>query len=380
MTSHSVRYLFAIAVAMPLSAGAQAGGFLVRLGNDTIAVERFERSAGKIEGSIVRHFPQTNILKYSIALNTDGTVASYEQVVTRADGSPPPNAPSSPPRMTFTADSVVRNIIQNGQPAVLRHAAPKGTLPAIASSWLGYEMMIQTAKRDGVVHTIGFGAQAVPAKQDVRLIGADSAEHVVQGFRTGFKLDRAGRIARGDGSLTTQKFVTTPLANADIAAIATAWAAKEAGAQPMGMSTRDTVNANIGSAQVMIDYGRPAARGREIWGKLVPFDTTWRFGANAATQMRTDKDLEIGGMTVPAGFYTLWLYPSAGQSFLIVNSQTGQWGTAYDAAKDVVRIPVDKHMSLPATAAEERFRIFVQGDMLMMHWANGGYGARIRAK
>ncbi|MGQ0538245.1 MAG: DUF2911 domain-containing protein [Gemmatimonadaceae bacterium] len=369
------------------AAQAQSGGFLVRLGSDTIAVERFERRGGKIEGTLVRRTPQTNLVRYTITLNADGSVAAYEQAIQRPDGSPAPNAPV-PLTMTFAGDSVLRNVVRNNEPVTLRSAAPKGTVPSIGGSWLAYELLIDAAKRADAagpgagVHTIGFNPQqAAPARADVRFIGADSAELVVQGFRTGFKLAGDGRITRGDGSLTTQKFIVTPLANPNVAAIASAWAAKDAAGQPMGSaSPRDTVNAAVGAATIMIDYGRPAKRGREIWGKLVPFDTTWRLGANAATQFRTDKDLAIGGVTVPAGFYSLWLYPTADKTWLIVNTQTGQWGTMYDQSKDLVRIPVEAHMSLPEGEGEERFRIFVAGDMLMMHWDKGGYGVKIRAQ
>lgn len=365
------------ALSLPLCAQAQSGGFLVKLGTDTIAVERYERSGNTITGSLLRRSPQPFIVRYTITLNPDGTVAAYEQSTLRPDGSPAPNAPV-PLKMRFLGDSVIREIVQNGQPATLRSAAPRGTLPFIGLSWLATEMQVQAAKKGGPVHTISFNPrQAAPTPLEVRLIGADSAEIVEQGFRTGVRLDESGRIARGDGSLTTQKWIATPISNPDIATIAKAWAA----AQPMGAaSTRDTVNAKIGNATLWIDYGRPAKRGREIWGALVPLDTVWRFGANAAAQMRTDRDLEIGGVTVPAGFYSLWLLPSAGQSYLIVNSQTGQWGTQHDASNDVARIPLEKHMALPAAAMEERFRVFVQGDMLMMHWDRGGYGVKVRAK
>ena len=369
----------AAAVALPLAGEAQARGFLVRLGSDTIAIERFERSADRIDGTVLRRIPQTNFFKYAIRLNPDGSVATYEQTVLRADGSPSPLAPNTL-KIAFVGDSVIRDVTRNRELVNLRAAAPKGTLPAMGGSWLGYELVIEAVKRGGQVHTIGVNAQqAAPVPVTVRLIGSDSAEVITQGFRTGFKLDANGRIVRGDGSLTTQKFVATPVTSPDLSAIAAAWAAKDAAGQPMGVaSTRDTVTATVAGANIWIDYGRPAKRGRAIWGALVPFDTTWRLGANAATQFRTDKDLDIGGVTVPAGSYTLWLYPTATQSFLVVNTQTGQWGTAYDASKDLVRVPLDPHMSLPNS--EERFRIFVQGDMLMLHWDRGGYGVKIKAK
>jgi hypothetical protein len=188
-----------------------------------------------------------------------------------------------------------------------------------------------------------------------------------------------------DGSLTTQKFDVRPVRDLDVTALASAWAAKEgAGQTPSPLSPADTVNGQIGNAHVTITYGRPAARGREIWGKLVPFDTTWRLGANFATALTTDRDLEMGGVTVPAGKYTLWLYPTTGQSFLVVNKKTVDaaanrplWGTQWDPADDLVRVPLEKHMGL--TTSEERLHIFIQGDMLMMHWGTGGYGVRLKA-
>jgi len=71
-------------------------------------------------------------------------------------------------------------------------------------------------------------------------------------------------------------------------------------------------------------------------------DSVWRLGANLATQLTTDVDLEIGGMRVPRGQYTLFAKPSASGWELIVNRQTGQWGTDYSAAQDVGRIPLQR--------------------------------------
>lgn len=61
-----------------------------------------------------------------------------------------------------------------------------------------------------------------------------------------------------------------------------------------------------------------------------------------------------------------------------MNKQTGQWGTAHDAAQDLVRIPLQLHMNL--RESEERFRIFLAGETLMMHWDRGGYGVKVEAK
>jgi len=104
-----------------------------------------------------------------------------------------------------------------------------------------------------------------------------------------------------------------------------------------------TASALAGPAVIRIEYGQPHARGRTVMGSaLVPMDSVWRLGANLATHLTTDVDLEIGGTRIPRGQYTLFAKPSASGWELIVNRQTGQWGTDYSAAQDVGRIPLQR--------------------------------------
>jgi hypothetical protein len=98
------------------------------------------------------------------------------------------------------------------------------------------------------------------------------------------------------------------------------------------------VRATIGSAHLVVDYGRPHKRGREIFGTVVPWNQVWRTGANAATGFTTDADIKVGDATIPKGSYTIWTLPSPSGAKLIVNSQTGQWGTEYDSTKDLARL------------------------------------------
>lgn len=92
--------------------------------------------------------------------------------------------------------------------------------------------------------------------------------------------------------------------------------------------------------KVTIDYGSPSIRGRKIMGGLVPYGKVWRTGANAATGLVTDTDLTIGGTKVPAGKYTLYTLPGETSWQLIINKQTGQWGTEYNQPQDLARIPM----------------------------------------
>lgn len=91
--------------------------------------------------------------------------------------------------------------------------------------------------------------------------------------------------------------------------------------------------------ELSIDYGVPVLRGRSL-ESLAPAGRVWRLGANSSTTLTTGADLVIGGADVPAGTYSLFAQPGADGWTLIVNSQSGQWGTQYDAARDLVRIPM----------------------------------------
>ena len=93
-----------------------------------------------------------------------------------------------------------------------------------------------------------------------------------------------------------------------------------------------------GPSRIAISYGQPHARGRKIEGGLVPADTVWRFGANAATTLHTDLDISLGDLKLPRGDYSLFVLYARSAYSLIVNRGTGQWGTDRDPAKDIGRV------------------------------------------
>ena len=98
----------------------------------------------------------------------------------------------------------------------------------------------------------------------------------------------------------------------------------------------------LNSTRVTIDYNTPSMRGRKIFGGLLPYGQWWRTGANPATSFKTSGALKIGDKMVPAGSYTLYSIPSETTWQLIINKQTGQWGTEYDKSQDLARIDMQK--------------------------------------
>src|ERR1700722_11687907 len=112
-------------------------------------------------------------------------------------------------------------------------------------------------------------------------------------------------------------------------------------------SPPETASGKIDPAMLTIKYCAPSVRGRQIFGEggRVMQDPTapiWRAGANDATAFHTDADLNIGGLAVPKGDYTLYVNvkdPNALER--VINKQTGQWGTSYDASQDLGRVKME---------------------------------------
>jgi len=106
---------------------------------------------------------------------------------------------------------------------------------------------------------------------------------------------------------------------------------------------------------VTVDYSSPRAKGRKVYGGLVPYGDVWRAGANEATTFVTTAELMVGGSHVPAGSYTIFTIPKKDKWTLIISKKTGEWGIPYPGAdSDFARVDM-KVSGLPA--AVENFTI-----------------------
>jgi Protein of unknown function (DUF2911) len=133
---------------------------------------------------------------------------------------------------------------------------------------------------------------------------------------------------------------------------------------------------------VTVDYSSPRAKGRKIFGGLVPYGQVWRAGANEATTFVTTTDMNVGGKAVPAGSYTIFAIPGEDKWTLVISKKTGEWGTAYPGAEnDLARID----MKVSKTSAPvENFTIAFDkagnGCTMRMEWENTRASVDVTAK
>jgi len=129
---------------------------------------------------------------------------------------------------------------------------------------------------------------------------------------------------------------------------------------------------SINGKTLSINYSAPSLRGRKFIGGLHQYGQVWRAGANNATAFHTDADLDLGGLSVPKGDYTLYVLLDPAQWQLVVNKQTGQWGTEYHQDQDLGRVKMT--MSKPSSSIETyKITLSSKGGsqgILQMEWEN----------
>ena len=364
-------------LAVPAGAAAQVradrGAFVVTLGRDTVAVERFAFAPGKLEGDLVVRMPRTRRFRYVATLDKEGRVTRFTTESPALAG-----RPASTSEFTFGTDSVRQRIVTGDSTRTVAQPASPAAQPFLPPSYALYQLAIGRLLRGRAdstrVDLVYLGAPE-PFPTAITRRGPDSVAIDFFGSPIRVRVDRAGRVLGADGRGTTLKVEVKRVDAVDTEGLAAAYAAKDVAGTGLGqLSVRDTLRASVRQAQVTIDYGRPSARGRRIFGGVVPYGEVWRTGANAATGFTTSADLTIGGTAVPAGSYTLWTLPTATGAELIVNRQTGQWGTEYDPARDLARIPMERRtLSTPV----ERFEIGVEENALVMRWETTEWRVRV---
>ncbi|MBA3828412.1 MAG: DUF2911 domain-containing protein [Taibaiella sp.] len=133
-------------------------------------------------------------------------------------------------------------------------------------------------------------------------------------------------------------------------------------------SPREVAKGKVAGATVIIDYGSPSVKGRQIWGGLVPNGEVWRTGANEATVFTTNKEIMVEGKKLAAGSYAFFAIPNEGSWTIIFNKTAKQWGAfKYNSKEDALRVTVKtKH----SPAFHERLLYVVNSNGFSLEWEN----------
>jgi hypothetical protein len=328
-------------------------GFIARLGNDTISVESVTRRGKAVVVEGVDRFPRVRRRHTEIELGPGSTIRHLTMDITTP--SEPANQRQRHVTADVTADSV--HILQTDDAGKLRHEFATNGAVAMAhvpQMYSLYELYFDAAFARAAAMKRGAGDTVqlrqfyidrefdrFPLHHGVVKLLPDHRAEIQHDWLAGTgeaAFDSSGRMLSYSGARTTYLVDVARLDSApDVRGIADRFeAAESAKGGVTQLSPRDTVRSSIGNASITIDYSRPLARGRVLLGSVIPYDRVWRTGANAATQLTTSAPLRLAGIPLAAGTYTLWTIPHQnGGVDLIVNGQSGQWGTQYDRSRDV---------------------------------------------
>lgn len=159
-------------------------------------------------------------------------------------------------------------------------------------------------------------------------------------------------------------------------------AARPAGAQGYPFSQRGSLAQRIAHTDVRIEYGRPTARGRTLFGALVPWDSVWHPGADLATQISISRDITLDERRVAKGTYTAWLIPRAtGPWTFILNRTKNIPHTPYPGpGTDVLRLDVMPDQSSHLETLTYLFPMVLRDEAtLRVQWGTTGISMRIKA-
>jgi hypothetical protein len=377
----------------------QRYGFIARLGRDTISVESIARHGNRVVVDGVDRFPRVRRRHTEIELGPGSTIRHL--VMDIHTPSEPANQRERHVTADVTPDSV--HILQTDDAGKLRHEFATNGAVAMAhvpQMYSLYELYFDaafahaSALKRGAGDTVQLRQFYIDREFDrfplhhgtVRLL-ADNRAEIRHDWLSGTgeaTFDSTGRMLTYSGARTTDLVDVVRLDSPpDTKPIADRWEALEtAKGGVREMSPRDTVRSSIGNASITIDYGRPLARGRVLLGNVIPYDRVWRTGANAATQFTTSAAIKLAGIQLAAGTYTLWTVPHQNGVDLIVNGQSGQWGTEYNRSRDVGKAPMQ---STALSTPVDQFTISVAANdarhgTLTLEWGTFRWTAPIEAR
>jgi hypothetical protein len=147
-------------------------------------------------------------------------------------------------------------------------------------------------------------------------------------------------------------------------------------------SQRGSVTQMVAFTDISVQYGRPVARGRALFGALVPWDSVWHPGADSATRITLSRDVLIEGKPLRAGEYTLWLIPRATGPWTVIFSRAAHvFHKPYPGTRfDVLRVDVTPEQASQMESFAIYFPMVLRDEAIMrLHWGTTAVPIRIKA-
>ena len=360
-------------------------GFVARLGRDTVSVESVRRRGNHVTSDEVDRFPLVRQRHTEIDLLPNGGIRHLVMdIVTPSEAE---NQRNRRVTVDVTKDSV-HITKRDSAGTVRRDFATRGgvAMAHLPQMYSLYELyfaaalgrMASATSRDTArlrQFYIDREFDNFPLHRGFVMLKPDHKAEIRHDWLSGIgeaTLDSANRLISYSGARTTYKVDVERLSVLpDVKSIGDRFAAMETASGGFkSLSVRDTARGKIGNAIFAVDYGRPLMRGRVLLGNVIQYDRVWRTGANAATQFSTSAPITIAGLNVPAGTYTLWTVPHTSGVELIVNKETGQWGTGYNGTLNLGKVPMQAET---VTVPVDKFTISIvpsdaRHGSLVMEW------------
>lgn len=364
-------YTLLLCISYPLAAQHHShnGSFVAKLGNDTVIVETYNLVDNHLFGKAFLRYPEDQVGIFNYHFYPDGSIRYYSMAFMNPDS-------------TFSGRGVVGTTCESDSCTWY-------------SSWMGDEVEYQRkhpAKHldfiGGWTPTISLiewncmrllksGQNTLPmtllndyigtreialykGNQDTILFGGPFLEY------TKLTTTPDGRIKTYDGTGTPWNYIVTRHELIDVDAVA-----KRLSKTPkIGIPSPEVEDAfPVQGDTIKISYGRPAMRGRKIFGGVVPYDSIWRTGAGDPTKIDLPYSIKIGKILIPKGRYSLFTIPRATAWTLIFNTDLEQWPTDPNPSADFAQVPMQVRQLKESI---ERFIIEIspteKGGIIKMTW------------
>ena len=327
--------------------------FVTKLGIDTVAVESISIAENMIEVKALVRSPKLSQRTYKMGLAEDGRLISYEYLSLDKDGK--------------ELDSKTNYAVDTSSVLLPFHDYIHWSL----------DQAIRQVKDEPIEQAMQAGRRALDFVFEPNDENIVTIVHPFRGTMA-VQTDDKGRLQHLDAANTTRKLTVERVPSLEMDKLFARFSALEAAGKAFGeLSGRGSfVYPDADNPQIRIDFGQPRKRGRQIFGKIVPYGKRWRTGANRATHFTTEKDITIGDLAVPAGKYTFFTVLNEDGGVLFINKQTGQNGRQYDESKNLGQVKLSR--SAIEGAPIEDFTIDISNGLLRLRWDDTSWEVNIK--